>query len=122
MNATGEIAKYTKRERLLMEREATDLEVMFGGLRGMNRLPDALFIVDPRQEAGAVAEAAQLNIPVIALLNSDCDRRTIQYPIPANDAASQVITYVVDEVAKKYADNLGPEKPVVAATTETVSA
>jgi len=116
MNASGEIAKYTKRERLLMDREATDLEVMFGGLRGMNRIPDALFVIDPRQEAGAVAEANQLNIPVIALLNSDCDSRTISYPIPGNDASTHVITYVVDEVAKAYAQNLGPEKPAVVET------
>lgn len=111
MNATGEIAKFTKRERLTIEREATDLEVMFGGLRGVQRTPDALFVVDPRQEAGAVAEAVQLNIPVIALLNSDCDSRQVAYPIPGNDASQQVITYVLDEIAKAYADNLGPEKP-----------
>ncbi len=111
MNATGEIAKFTKRERLTIEREATDLETMFGGLRGMQKMPDALFVVDPKQEAGVVAEAAQLNIPIIALLNTDGDRRKILYPIPGNDASAQVITYVVDEVAKAYAQNLGPEKP-----------
>jgi small subunit ribosomal protein S2 len=111
MTASGEIAKYTKRERLLMDREAGDLEVMFGGLRGVNKLPDALFVIDPKQEAGAVAEAVQLNIPVIALLNSDCDSRNIAYPIPANDASAQVITHIVDEVARAYAQNLGPEKP-----------
>jgi small subunit ribosomal protein S2 len=111
MNTSGEIAKYTKRERLLMDREAADLEVMFGGLRGLARMPDAMFVIDPKQEAGAVAEAVQLNIPVIALLNSDCDRRNIAYPIPGNDASQHVITYVVDEVARAYAQNLGPEKP-----------
>ena len=111
MNESGEIAKYTKRERLLMDREAADLESMFGGLRGLNRMPEALFVIDPKQEAGAVAEAVQLNIPVIALLNSDCDRRPIAYPIPGNDASQQVITYVVDEIARAYAQHLGPEKP-----------
>ncbi len=94
-----------------MDREAADLEVMFGGLRGMQKMPDAIFVIDPKQEAGVVAEAAQLNIPVIALLNTDCDRRKVAYPIPGNDASSQVITYVVDEIAKAYAQNLGPEKP-----------
>src|SRR6185437_12282127 len=111
MNQTGEIAKYTKRERLLMDREATDLETMFGGLRGMQRLPDALFVIDPKQESGVVAEASQLKIPVIALLNTDCDSRQVTYPIPANEAASQVVTYIVDEIAKAYANNVGPEKP-----------
>lgn len=123
MNQTGEIAKFTKRERLMIEREATDLEVMFGGLRGMQKMPDALFVIDPKQESGVVAEAAQLNIPIIALLNSDCDRRKIAYPIPGNDASQQVITYVVDEVAKAYATNLGPEKPAdsLAATPVVVA-
>jgi small subunit ribosomal protein S2 len=122
MHATGEIAKYTKRERLLMDREAADLEVMFGGLRGMQKMPDAMFVIDPKQEAGAVAEAVQLNIPVIALLNSDCDRRNIAYPIPGNDASQQVITYVVDEVARAYAQNLGPEKPAEIPTPPSAAA
>jgi len=117
MNATGEAAKYTKRERLMMDREATDLETMFGGLRGMQKMPDALFVIDPKQESGVVAEASQMGIPVIALLNSDCDRRKVTYPIPGNDASQQVITYVVDEVAKAYAQNLGPEKPADSLST-----
>jgi small subunit ribosomal protein S2 len=116
MRESGEIAKYTKRERLLMDREAVDLDAMFGGLRGMSRIPDALFIIDPKQEAAAVAEATQLKIPVIALLNSDCNGSNIAYPIPGNDASLQVITYLLDEVSKTYADNLGAEKPEVAAT------
>jgi small subunit ribosomal protein S2 len=80
-------------------------------LRGMQKMPDAIFVIDPKQEAGVIAEAAQQGIPVIALLNTDCDRRQVAYPIPGNDAATQVITYVVDEVARAYAQNLGPEKP-----------
>ena len=113
MNESGEIAKYTKHERLLMDREAADLDTMFGGLRGMARVPDALCIIDPKQESAAVAEALQLNIPIIALLNSDCDGSRITYPIAGNDASQQVITYILDEIAKAYADNLGAEKPVV---------
>ncbi|HUD03045.1 MAG TPA: 30S ribosomal protein S2 [Candidatus Paceibacterota bacterium] len=116
MRESGEIAKYTKRERLLMDREAVDLDAMFGGLRGMSRIPDALFIIDPKQEAAAVAEAVQLKIPVVALLNSDCNGSNIAYPIPGNDASLQVITYILDEVSKAYADNLGAEKPEVVAT------
>jgi len=121
MNESGEIAKYTKRERLLMDREATDLETMFGGLRGMSRIPDAVFIVDPKQESAAVAEAAQLKLPIIALLNSDCDGSRITYPIPGNDASMQVITYVLDEVTKVYANNLAAEKPAEPATPAVVA-
>ena len=121
MRESGEIAKYTKRERLLMDREAVDLDAMFGGLRGMSRIPDALFIIDPKQEAAAVAEAVQLKIPVVALLNSDCNGSNIAYPIPGNDASLQVITYILDEVSKTYADNLGAEKPEVEATPAVVA-
>ncbi len=103
----GELAKFTKHERLLIDRNIADLERMFGGLKGMNKIPDALFIVDPKQEAGAVAEAKQLNIPIIALLNTDCDTTNIQHPIPANDSSVQVVSYVLDEVAKAYESNLG---------------
>ena len=102
----GELGHFTKHERLLIDREIADLEVMFGGLKGMRKIPDAMFIVDPRKEAGAIEEARQLNIPVISLLNSDCDLKGIKYPIPANDASVQSIAYVLDEVAKTYESNL----------------
>jgi small subunit ribosomal protein S2 len=124
MHASGEIAKFTKRERLLIDRQAEELERMFGGLKGMPRVPDALFVVDPRQESGAVAEARQLGLPVIALMNSDCDRSLVTYPIPANDASIQAITFILDEVAKTYADNLGalPVAPAAPVTTEVEAA
>ena len=108
MREKGELAKFTKLERLLIDREITDLEGMFGGLRGMHKLPDALFVVDPRKESIAVAEAIQLKIPVIALLNSDCAAKGIAYPIPANDASCETLSIVLDELTKTYADNLAP--------------
>lgn len=103
----GELAKFTKHERLLIDRNIVDLERMFGGLKGMQKLPDALFVIDPGHEKGAIAEAVQFNIPVVALLNSDCDTSGVTYPIPANDSSSHVIAYVLDEVAKTYEQNLG---------------
>jgi len=102
----NELGHFTKHERLLIDREIADLEVMFGGLKGMRKLPDALFVVDPKKEAGAVEEARQHNIPVVALLNTDCDLKGIKFPIPANDASVQSIAYVLDEVAKTYESNL----------------
>ncbi|MDO8548167.1 MAG: 30S ribosomal protein S2 [bacterium] len=114
MHQTGESAKFTKMERLLMDREASDLERMFGGLKGMQKMPDAMFVIDPRQESGALAEARQLNIPIIALMNSDCDRTLVTHPVPGNDASMRVITYVLDEAAKVYADNLGTAIPPTA--------
>jgi len=114
MREKGELAKFTKLERLLIDREITDLEAMFGGLRGMHKLPDALFVVDPRKESGCVAEAAQLNIPIIALMNSDCDRSKIAYPIPANDASRETLSIVLEEITKTYMDNL-PVAPSIPA-------
>ncbi|MBP7770810.1 MAG: 30S ribosomal protein S2 [Candidatus Pacebacteria bacterium] len=111
MREKGELAKFTKKERLLIDREIVDLELMFGGLKGMTKNPDALFVVDPKQEAIAVAEARQLNIPVIALMNSDCDRQLVTHPIPANDAAREVIQYVLGEVADTYEKSLAPIAP-----------
>ncbi|MES2007037.1 MAG: 30S ribosomal protein S2 [Patescibacteria group bacterium] len=121
MREKGELAKFIKYERLLIDREITDLEVMFGGLKGMTKIPDAMFVVDPKKEAGAVEEARQLNIPVIALLNSDCDIKSINYPIPANDASVQSIGYVLEEVAKTYESNLVQAAPAESAATAIVS-
>jgi len=121
MRERGELGKFTKHERLLIDREITDLEVMFGGLKGMTRVPDAMFVVDPKKEAGAVEEARQLNIPVIALLNTDCDLKSINYPIPANDASLQSITYILDEVAKTYESNKAEVRETAAAETSIVS-
>lgn len=106
MREKGELAKFTKRERLLIDREIIDLEAMFGGIRGMSKLPDALVVVDPKAEAGAVMEATQMRIPVVALLNTDCDKSNVTYPVPANDASAQSIGLFLEEVSAAYAQNL----------------
>ncbi len=111
MRERGELAKFTKKERLLIDREITELEGMFGGLKGMTKNPDALVVIDPKQESGAVAEARQLKIPVIALMNSDCDRQLVTHPIPANDAAREVIQYVLQEIADTYEKSVPPAAP-----------
>lgn len=120
----GELVKFTKRERLLIDREITDLESMFGGLRGMQKLPDALFVVDSKLEHGAVAEARQLGIPTIGVLNTDCDSTLITYPIPANDSSLQSIAYILGEVAKTYESNMGalPNPESLAAAAPAVAA
>lgn len=102
----GELAKFTKRERLLIDREVADLDLMFGGLRGMTKLPDALVVVDPKREAAAVREARALGIGVVALMNTDCDRGKISYPVPCNDASRETVSFMLGEVAKAYAETL----------------
>ncbi len=108
MREKGELAaRFTKRERVLIDREIADLDAMFGGLRGMQKLPDALFVIDPRHEHIAVEEAVKMHIPVIALMNTDCDATRVTYPIPANDATVQSLSHILSEVTSTYAAHQG---------------
>lgn len=99
---SGELDKYTKRERLLIDREIEELQFRFGGLVSMSDLPAALFVVDTRHEDTAVAEANQLKVPVVGLSSSDCDFSRVQYPIPANDTSVRSVRLVVDLIAEAY--------------------
>ncbi|MAZ67560.1 30S ribosomal protein S2 [bacterium] len=94
----GNLDKYTKKERLLIDREIEDLEATFGGIVSMKELPGAMFVVDPRHEEIAVNEAKVVGVPVIALANSDCDLTNIAHPIPANDATNKSITFFANEI------------------------
>ncbi|MEA2715181.1 MAG: small subunit ribosomal protein [Candidatus Parcubacteria bacterium] len=98
----GELAKYTKRERMLIDKEVASLEKMFLGIVSLKKGPDALFVVDPRHEKGAVKEAADFNIPIIALAGSDCNIAEVTYPIVGNDGSKGSIQFFVDEIAKTY--------------------
>ena len=98
----GELGKYTKRERLLIDREIDELLARFGGLRSMTELPGALFVVDTRHEHTAIAEANQLGILVIGLANSDCDFSLIQHPIPANDTSVKSVRLACEAMADAY--------------------
>ncbi len=93
--ASGELAKFTKKEQLLMAREMARLNKYFSGLLGVTKLPDALVIVDSKKEHIAVAEARKSNIPVVAIGNTDCSIRAIDYPIIANDGSASSIAAVL---------------------------
>ena len=100
---SGELEKkYTKKEQLLFAREALRLEENFGGIIDMEKIPGALFIIDSKHEDTAVREARQLKIPVISVSSSDCDLSLIDYPIPANDAATSSINLLTAEIASAY--------------------
>jgi small subunit ribosomal protein S2 len=99
---TGALEKYTKRERLLIDREIEELLGRFGGLVSLTELPAAMFIVDTRHEDTAVKEANQLGIPVVGLASTDCNFALVQYPIPANDTSIRSIRLVVDAIAEAY--------------------
>ncbi len=106
--------KYTKKERVLLNREIAKLETFFGGLSGIERLPDALVVIDTRAENIAVSEANNLGIPVIGLLNSDGDRSQISHPIVANDASRKSVLFFLTSIVGAYRE--GAEGAVEATT------
>ncbi len=110
----GTLTKYTKKERLMIDRQIKRLDEMFGGIRTLTQLPGAIVIIDPRSEKIARAEALMLKIPIIALSNSDCDIRDIAHVIPGNDASVATISYVVGRIAKAYStgSQMVPKKVV----------
>lgn len=95
---TGDWNKYTKQEQRKLEEEMLKLEEKFVGLKNMSRLPDALFIVDPKTHDTAVREAKKKGIPIISVLDTDDDPTEINYPIPANDSAKSSIEYILNEI------------------------
>ena len=98
----GELGKYTKKERLLIEREVDKLILYFGGLTSMKALPKALVVVDPRKENIAVSEAETVRIPTVAIAGSDCNLHEVNHAIPANDSSRQSIGYIIGELVKAY--------------------
>lgn len=97
--ATGEIEKLTKKEGLLIQREINRLNLRLSGVRNMTRLPDLIFVVDVDREYAAVHEANLLNIPVIALVDTNCDPSHVDYVIPSNDDAIRAIKLLVSKMA-----------------------
>ncbi len=98
----GELAKYTKRERMLIDKEIASLEKMFYGIVSLKKIPDVIFMIDPRREKNAVKEATDMNVPIIALAGSDCNITEVTYPIVGNDASKASIQFFLEEVVKAY--------------------
>jgi small subunit ribosomal protein S2 len=96
---TGDILRLTKKEGLLITREITRLESRLSGVRKMKKVPDLIFVVDVMREATAVHEANLRNIPVIALVDTNCDPSGVDYIIPSNDDAIRAIKLLVAKVA-----------------------
>ncbi len=99
METSGTINVYTKKEQALMLKKKEKLENFLGGIKEMKKLPDALFVVDPLEEHNAVAEAKKLGIPVFALIDTNADPRTVDFPIPANDDAVRSVKLMVSLAA-----------------------
>jgi small subunit ribosomal protein S2 len=99
MRDNNELDRLTKKEGLLIGREITRLQTRLSGTRTMKRLPDLLFIVDVGREEAAVHEANLLNIPIIALVDTNCNPQHVDYVIPSNDDAIRAIKLLVSKVA-----------------------
>lgn len=99
MESKGMLSVYTKKEQAEMLKQKDKLENFLGGIKEMKKLPDALFVVDPLEEHNAVAEAKKLGIPVFALIDTNADPRTVDFPIPANDDAVRSIKLLVSLLA-----------------------
>ncbi len=103
----GLLGKYTKKERLLIDRDIEKLEKAFGGIVSMERKPGAIFIIDADKEKNARDEAIKMNVPIISLCSSDCNISLVKYPIPANDSSVKSISYFTNEIATSYKENKG---------------
>lgn len=100
MQKDGSINRFPKKEILKMEKERVKLDRNIGGIKNMRTLPDALFVIDPRNEEIAVSEAWKLGIPVLALTDTNCDPDGINYLIPGNDDAIRAIKLIASQIAE----------------------
>ncbi len=95
----GSIDLFPKKERLQLEKERVKLDANLGGIRNMNKVPGAMFIIDPKNEAIAVREGKRLGIPIVAIVDTNCDPDDIDYVIPGNDDAIRAIRLVTSRMA-----------------------
>ncbi len=114
--------RFTKKELLRLEKERVKLAKVLSGIKSLDRLPDALFVIDPKKEHIAVLEARKLDIPVVAVVDTNCDPEDIDYPIPGNDDAiraiklfSSRIADAIQEGRSLYEKQAGEQEPEEAA-------
>jgi len=98
--AEGELEKYTKKERAKIDQELKNLEIKFGGIKNLERLPDAIFVLDMKKDALAVKEAKMRGIKVIGISDTNVDPTLADYPIPANDDAISSVKYILEKVSE----------------------
>ncbi len=125
MEADGTFAMLPKKEVIKHQGEIAKLEKYLGGVKEMKKLPGALFIVDPRKERNAIAEARKLNIPVVAIVDTNCDPDEVDYVIPGNDDAIRAIRLIsatmanaVQEGRQGESNAEAPEQSAEVETTE----
>ncbi|WP_456431932.1 30S ribosomal protein S2 [Thermosulfuriphilus sp.] len=114
----GTIERFPKKERLKMDRLRQKLERNLGGIKDMEELPDAVYIVDPRNENIAVKEARKLGIPVVAIVDTNCDPEEIDYIIPGNDDAIRAIRLITSKIAEACLEGKAKYEEALAAATD----
>ncbi len=125
METSGEMNALPKKERLRLRRELGKLQAVLGGVRDLNRPPDAVFIIDVKAEHIAVAEAARLNIPIIAIVDTNCDPDNIDMVIPGNDDAirsSQLLSGIIAGAAREGRELNRAARTKAAADAEAAAA
>jgi small subunit ribosomal protein S2 len=125
MRDRGDFERITKKEALNLSRRIERLEYLLGGIRYMTQLPDLLFVVDVRREDTAIHEANLLNIPIVAMVDTNCDPRKVDYVIPSNDDAIRAIKLLVNKIAEAVVEGQELRKDdeeEIAPVTEVVMA
>ena len=121
MEEDGTFAMLPKKEVIKHQGEIEKLEKYLGGVKEMKKLPAALFIVDPRKERNAIAEARKLNIPIVAIVDTNCDPDEIDYVIPGNDDAIRAIRLIASAMANAAIEGRQGEDAAEAAPAETAA-
>ena len=116
MEDDGTFAMLPKKEVIKLQGEIEKLEKYLGGVKEMKKIPAALFIVDPRRERNAIAEAHKLNIPIVAIVDTNCDPDEIDYVIPGNDDAIRAIRLIASAMAGAIIEGRQGEDAAVEAT------
>lgn len=101
----GELEKYTKKERMKIDKELNDLEIKFGGIKNMERLPDAIFVLDMKKDKLAIKEAKMKGVKVIAIADTNVDPSLADYLIPANDDAISSVKYILERLKEVILKN-----------------
>jgi small subunit ribosomal protein S2 len=107
MKDAGEYERLPKKEALELDRERQKLEKALIGIKAMEQLPSAVFIIDPRKEKIAVAEAQRLGIPIVAIVDTNCDPTGIDYPVPGNDDAIRAVRLITSRIADAILEGRG---------------
>ena len=109
--ASGELEKYTKKERAKIDQKLEGLELKFGGIKNLEKLPDVIFVLDIKKDAGAVKEAKETGIKIVAIVDTNVDPDLVDYPIPANDDAISSVKYILDKVKEVILKTKSKTKP-----------